>query len=292
MRVLLSYMNKNDDCYFYKGKPFSGVGFEIDNDKNVTAYEMEQGKIIKPYQSAYKINGQEFNQVDITAGITDYRETASFENRSYSGIGFEFKDDFCVAEILVINSIIWWQSQWDSKGILRRFDVPSPFFAEFYNWFPNGKIESIGIRWDRTGGFKYNGSIRFQEDEVIVDFTAESDFLKFFNEVHIMARFFPYVESKDLCKARWSEKVRLLGDDINDDFINMMIESGSWDHVTELTLANTNIENPVFNKLKNIRELCLDGGNKQIHEAIAQQLKQERPDISIYIDRFRYDTSR
>ena len=72
----------------------------------------------------------------------------------------------------------------------------------------------------------------------------------------------------------------------NDDFINMMIESGSWDHVIELKLLHTNIKSPVFHKLKNIRKLCLNGRNKQIHEAIAQQLKQERPDISVSIDGF------
>lgn len=281
MRVLLSSLNQIDGKYFYKNDLFSGVYFDVDDEKNVTAFEVIDGVVIKPYQSVCQPDNRRFRQVDITEDMTDYREFAQFKGQDYSGVGFEFDGEFCIAEVFIVDNSIFWEAQWTKQGIMFDYDVPNPFFLEGYRWYNNGKIKSMTITNDRVSGGNFSGSICFSENGDINKLIANNGFLGYtMKMINIQARFFPFKYVSDFKNYSWDENIILIGNDINDEFINMMIESECWNHVKRLTIRNTNVQNAKIFELESLKTLSIQTKN----EDLAYHIRENNPGIFVMIN--------
>jgi len=200
---------------------------------------------------------------------------------SFSGIGYEFDEGYCRREALILKNNVCWDTYWYPDGSFLSWEVPTPFFhREYYEWYPDQTYETIVI--EKKHG-DYKGILRFSDTAHLTLFGASRNFLKHFPDVYAQARFFPFAHREGFTMIDWAEEVRLVGEDIDDDFITMMIESPKWCHLRRLDLTDTLVENAPLYMLKGLEALHIHTKNVSKHQAWLEIIKTNHPTLTIIL---------
>ncbi|WP_211468259.1 hypothetical protein [Collimonas silvisoli] len=254
-RVLLSAMETKEGKYIYQNKLFSGIGFSIDVEEKVSAYEMNKGIILDPYYSICAPDNNEYMQVDLTGQLSDY-VLPQYLGQTFSGIGYEFTEDICDREVFLKNGVAYWEAHWHKNGNMLYFDVPNEFFEEIYEWYPSGAIKKIKI----SASNKFSGALDFTEDGRLRFLSSRDGLFQNLSYISTQAKFFHFEKISDIGKLQTVEEFSLLGNDIDDNFLDFMLDSKMFENTFVLKLINTNVESLNVNKLPLLRELHIDNG--------------------------------
>jgi hypothetical protein len=252
-RVMLSAMETKEEKYIYKNKLFSGIGFSVDAEGKVSAYEMNKGIVLDSYCPICAPDNNEYMQVDLTGQLSDY-VLPQYLGQTFSGIGYEFTEDICDREVFLKNGVAYWEAHWHKNGNMLYFDVPNEFFEEIYEWYPSGVIKKIKI----SASNKFSGALDFTEDGKLRFLSSRDGLFQNLGYISNQAKFFHLEKISDIGKLRAAEEFSFFGNDVNDNFLDFMVDSKMFENTFVLKLINTNVEHLNVNKLPLLQELHID----------------------------------
>jgi hypothetical protein len=248
-------MERKEEKYIYQNKLFSGIGFSVDADGKVSAYEMNKGIILNSYCSICAPDNNEYMQVDLTGQLSDY-VFPQYLGQAFSGIGYEFTENICDREVFLKNGVAYWEAHWHENGNMLYFDVPNKFFEEIYEWYPNGIIKKIKI----SASNKFSGALDFAEDGKLRFLSSRDGLFENLNYISTQAKFFHFENISDIGKLKAVEEFSFFGNDVSDNFLDLMLDSKMLENTFVLKLINTNVESLNIDKLPLLRELHIDNG--------------------------------
>lgn len=285
-RVKIELMELKGGRYFLLGREFSGVGFEIAQDKKVRAIELVNGIEAGRYHPLCASPGDQLDQVDLTGMLSDY-EVPLYQGHPFSGIGYEFDDGACTREVFLRNGIVYSEARWTEAGQMVYFDVPNDEFGEVYEWYSSGELRSVDV----TTNSKFHGGMRFSEDGELVILSACNGFLEAVPRIARKARFFPISDIHDIERLKISSDLTLFGGDIEDEFFRYLTDGGVLKKVSVLELINVGVNFLSLIDLPHLRELHVDGvelrgikhGSDECLD-VGSFAKQHRLSIKVFVD--------
>lgn len=288
-RVRFQAMEQREGRYWYRGTPFTGIGFSV-SDRKVSAFEVEDGIVTRPYRPICAPDNSEFLQIELGGELSDY-ETPVYLGKPFSGIGYEFAGDDCNFEAFLDKGDPLSQAHWDRNGTMVYFAAPpNDVFRETCEWYQNGAIKSIAI----STSTHFSGAVRFSEEGWLVVLTSRGGFLGQVSEIYTKARFFPISNVSEFATIRWAEEVTLAGDDIDDDFVGLIICCGALSGTSKLTLSDTNVKSFNVYSVTSLKEVnIIDSNNMKYlsnpHDTetinLARSIKKARPDLRVVLNR-------
>ncbi|WP_144030133.1 MULTISPECIES: hypothetical protein [unclassified Burkholderia] len=272
--------------YFLLGREFSGVGFEIAQDKKVRAIELANGIEAGGYHPLCASPGDQLDQVDLTGMLSDY-EVPLYQGHPFSGIGYEFDDGACTREVFLRNGIVYSEARWTEAGQMVYFDIPNEEFGEVYEWYSSGELKSVDV----TTNSEFYGGMRFSEDGELVILSACNGFLEAVPRIAGKARFFPISNIHDIERLKISSDLTLFGGDIEGEFFCYLMDGGVLKKVSVLRLINVGVNFLSLIDLLHLQELHVDGvelrgikhGNGECLD-VGSFVKQHGLSIKVFVD--------
>lgn len=258
-RILFSAMEKKDGKYIYRDNFFSGLGFSIDSEGKVSAFEVREGVVFNSYHSICAPNNEEYMQVDLTGQLSDY-VLPQYQGKPYSGIGYEFSDNICDREVFLENGITYSEAHWNENGDLMYFDIPNESFGEICEWYSNGMLKIVKI----STKDKFAGAISFAEDGKLNFLSSRGDLLKNLEYISSKAKFFPFKEISDIEKLEITKEFSLFGEDVTSEFLCRIIDAKMLANTTTLRLINTNVKYLNLKKIPLLRKLYINDESVKI----------------------------
>lgn len=276
-RVLFTAMSEVDGKYWYRDAPFTGVGFFAGEDC-VGGYWVNVGVLEKEYAPITCKTPFECRQLDLTGVLSDY-ELILQNGEPFTGVGYEFSDEFCIHEAYVSDGVIISDAYWNADGLMLHLGLDSGVFGEIYEWNLNGGRKSIDI----STGASFAGHFAYTQDGKLRYLNSNRGFLDALDGISKVSRYFPYGSLEDIFKSACEKNMILAGNDMNDASLMSVVYFLGSRFLEVLELRDTKVEDFNFNLLLNLRELRVSD-RKNDRSGFASTIKAENPKLRVFFN--------
>jgi len=277
MRLKANYLVLDEKSYLPNGKLFTGVGFQMVEGILVRAIEYSNGTEIGEYKSTWICTeGNEIALDKDTLESNDGFEPFIFEGERFTGVAYDFDEEFCVGELLFENGLI--------KEEISFFGGNSP---AFYEGFDNGLDQSIS--WYSDGSLKqfeiiysdsFRSSFNFDNQERLKSAMIQGGFLDYMDKIKGKLKYNQinsFMYFKNRCAAPY---LSLSGSGINDEFVSYLEMENGLNEIQKIAIGDTSLSVDVLTsiiKSQNVKEALIDDSRDILPKAL-KELKGDMPD--------------
>ena len=285
-RILLDSMGSISGQFLYHDRPFSGVGFSIDANKVVSSYEIVDGHIIRPYVPICVRDRSEFTEMDVTGMLSDYA-LVMFDDVPYSGVGYEFFNEFCDREVFLRNGLVESEARWNNNGNLVYFEAPNALFGEMYEWYPTAILKKVAI----STNDRFTLSFSFTDRNELSFVSSTRGGLRSLEYISQNARFFPLKHSTEIATMKAASELTLFGSDIEDDFLEMLTRSDVLAFTRTLKLVDTRIASMPAELAQQLEAFYVESSFENLEDGslpargFAEQVKLRNPKLRVFVAR-------
>ena len=178
-RIKKSALVSKNNKLFYRYKPFTGIVFDVVDQQVLDIFEYKDGEKDQEYQSQFIYKNDNDLCVDFEALAGEDEEEYEpflYKGNRYTGLYYEFENDFCVTECRCVDGIPWEDVGWYETGNLESFwtSMGNNSIFQSYNWYENDLFERIKI----CKSEKHTLEINFTEKQEITTIRVPADYLK------------------------------------------------------------------------------------------------------------------
>jgi len=278
-RILFRAMQEVSGRYWYRGKLFTGIGFFVDEENRVQGCRLNAGVVDGSYLPISQLIKAEFPQLNFTGTLSDY-DLVFHEGRLFTGVGYEFSDEYCIHEAYIKDGVINSDAYWDANGLLLQLSLSGENFGEIYEWHANGERKSVDISTSSS----FTGHLSYGEDGILYYINSNRGFFDALDEIAKAAVHFPFKGRIGLLEQKYANNFTLSGSDMNDENLATLVFSECFRHVESLKLVETaaaHIDLGTLSELKAVHVVSSDF----VRMEFAKNLKNKNPRLTITFNR-------
>lgn len=277
-RILLNRAERRGDVYYVDGQPFSGIGFERKVDGQVSASELLDGKIVRPYVSLCESEGPVQLRVDLGLGKADYEPTL-YDGKPLSGMGYVFSNGFCVYEALFKGGTENHYIDWHETGKIAACFLFHDGYGEQYDWYDSGGMNECRIQTSLAFGAFF----AFTEIGALKCVRLRDGAAGAIPKIAASSSFFPFHRLADIGQCKPDYPFSLDDNDFDDEILQLLIRSPLLTESRWLNLDGTKLTEASAAALGGLPKLeqltFINPDGKQ--EMLARAVHNRRPDIQV-----------
>ncbi len=281
LMVKSSALELMDDALFFRGEPFSGIAFEEAGGLIVDATVFKQGESHGPYRSPFFETPRNAARVVDTCpqiqGSKDYPEIIQFllGGEVFSGVYYEFQNEFCIYEGLIVDGFPKVQTEWHCNGDIASYEGPEGDFE-----FDHGFVLSYLCI---SNGTNCSLSVQFEAGAI----TSVRVLGNIFSELAPIAARMPFqfiTRNSDLLDYKAGSRLHIVDLHPDDGLFASMLDTGFLAKTTELIFSPDVLITPEqlrqLGALRRLMALDIYDRNRCL-EAAVLELRLQRPDLQI-----------
>ncbi|UOD29683.1 hypothetical protein INH39_30590 [Massilia violaceinigra] len=240
----------------------------------------DEGRFAGAYQPWRAPDASGLPKLDVTGLLSDDendRYSLPRHIQTFSGIGYQFQNGYCIHEILFDRGALVADGWWIGSGLLVGFNLIGKV-NHSYDWYSSGQLKSASV----ICGELFAGFLGFFENGRLRSLTLHGDFFSMLPDIAGATSFFPLKKRNDLAFLRGAENMYLSGRCVDNGVIELMANSGAFDATTALTINDATLGEvavSVLSRLTNLKTLSIESPDAA-QSAIAGNIKKLRPDIN------------
>lgn len=274
-------LSEVEGVFFYKGVPFSGIAFSLNDGVLLGAFEYKGGIKKEGYSFKYFSDMPETMTVDMDSlepeSEDDYEAFQCLHGKRFSGVALEFDGDVCTGELLFIRG--WCDSQitYFQSGVLESVELVEDGFSQIYQWYESGQIRKFEISVKNL----FSISLAFGSAGELNVFGMEGDYFDQIKKVLSKVKIPLYTEQSSVDGLKIGSFVSLSGSSFNDELFKRMFLKGSFKQAQHVVLhaALTEKSLSALQKLEYLIRLDIRSDSLGIEDA--KRFKSEKPDCYV-----------
>lgn len=287
LRILSSALQFKDNLCLYQDKPFSGIGYFINDHKIEKIIEYREGSEYGNYYNELLPVKSDLlkvmNEVLTPADPDDYEEVEpySYYDQPFTGISYEFFEDTCNAETMFDKGWIIYRTRWNHSGRLFFYECSESDIAQEVRWHDNGTPEGFFLQKKN----EFSIEAKFADKSTLESLHIDGNYFKKINN-HKNIKFNIIKDLKSLENFSCSDYFMLSGVSITDDIYQHLVKKNDLSEIVQLCLYNTSLSNAVINKLfkiKNMKTVIINDKRLELTDFI-RQMKIQYPHVAIRLN--------
>ncbi|WP_425641694.1 hypothetical protein ACPUEK_17920 [Marinomonas gallaica] len=282
LRVNKIALREIEGVLFYKGEPFNGIVFSLNDGILIDAFKCESGFRKEEYSFQYFSNITETTTVvdmDILEAENDddYEAFQCLNGNRFSGVALEFDGDFCTGEIFFVRG--WSDSQitYFQSGKLDSVELIEERFSQIYQWHDSGQLK----RFEISERDSFSISLAFNSVGEFSAFGLEGDYFEKIKRVIKKIKLPLYTDKTSVYKLTSGSFASLSGSAFNDDIFKIMSLKGCFNKTQNIVL-HTAMTKKSFSNLKDLNHLVrLVINSNSLELKDAKNLKLAKPNCYI-----------
>lgn len=284
LRVNAEVLSKESDRYYYQGNLFTGVAFSVVGCTITKAVQYQIGLATSKYVSEYFLDVDEQTTVNsdcLEPENEGYDEPACYNGTRFSGIAYDFDNNFCTGELHYENGWLGSQINYYLSGKLEFVELIGKDLSQKYYWYENGQIGRFEIfardLLEIRLAFNQQGevtliSIDGQYFEKIASFTDKIKY-PLFNKDNFIS---------DLIG---SDCLNIFGSTVDDELFKRLIAKGGLKNTSKLHIYGTPLAAKSIDELvsiPNIKQILVKSDVLNVEDM--KKFKFQRPDCYVELN--------
>ncbi len=238
VRINIDTLESRDGLYFFNGEIFEGIGYEIAGHRVVGVFMFEKGARREKLHSEISpgIQAQGVLSKYLAPDEQNYDgEPVVLDGTPYTGLAYEFKDQFCVCEELYkdgrsIRAITWYRS-----GDIASYEIWDEEVTQDIGWYENGQVEFV--RYIERDSFEME--LRSNKNGLIKAFRLYGAYFKKLGAIKNRLKLNKYDMNYIENEFSADQSIYMSGDGVDDTVLRSMITSKGLSGVKRIDLFNT-----------------------------------------------------
>jgi hypothetical protein len=284
-RLKKSALVSQDNNFFYQYRAFNGIVFEVVDELIPTPLEYQDGVILQNYHNEYIPIADNEICIDQSALVGKEDEDCEpfmYQDKEFSGVAYDFDEEFCIAETRYIDGINWAETNWSLTGELTSFSSSFDNIFQAYEWYENGFFESIDICESET----HTMELKFTEKQELSSIDISIDYFNNISKFKTRLKFH-FLESKSFSKeVKIGSKLFASGLGVDDMVFSELQSCPGFSDLKSITLFGTSVSNICISSLekyKSLKNISIDDKRNEVMIA-TKKLKLRRPECFIELN--------
>lgn len=281
LRIKSNCLTTKDDTYYFREEPFTGVAFELDNGEVIGKKNYREGIPAGDYVNEYFPPMDNLLHVDDDCLEEDERsysgEPFCYNGERFTGIAYEFANEFCVSELLYRKGILDSEAGYNQSGRLEVLDIHENGLSQEFVWDTGGEVVKIKLFQKDALDF----SIEFDEEHRLKSLVIKGSYFERIDELKQLVRFNIFESKEFLRDCRAAGFLLLSGESIDDEVLQNIIDKGGLDDTKRLYIYNSLITVnglQTVKSLKDLTELRVKSRDEGLITAL-RELKESLPEL-------------
>ena len=287
-RVKKSVLINENNKFLYQYKAFTGIVFNVVDQQILDIFECKEGVRIADYYSQFISRNNSEQCIDYVALVgenADDFEPFLYQGERYTGLYYEFDEDFCVTESRCINGVRWEEAGWSPTGELESFSTSygDHDIYQSYDWYKNNFLGRFYICNSKS---HQTLEIEFTEKQEITSIDISIDYLNTSPEFEHHLRYHYLIGYTLVEDARIAPRLFASGLGVNDQFFSELQSCAGFNKMETLLLYTTSISTESLLSLENhptLKSISVNDEREDIIQA-TRELKLRHPNCAIELN--------
>jgi len=271
--ILLTKLELKNNKYYYEGAEYNGVVFDAYANGKIQAHHYVNGVKAEPYKSKFLPE----NQNDIALYLMPQvllDEISAQKNAMYTGDVFLYKNfpftgyvyafdkkGYCYYEAVTnqgayesfVEYFIGSMQLSELALTYKGYEKEIYEFHEFYQFCENGNLSSLNFyKSFASQKKKYSLSFNFSKKSEVERISSMANIPNEIEGLFKELRLEKYASFEKLMSYGFSKELRLYGEGIDEDFIDLIVDQNSFKNIKTLNLCRVGLTEKSVEKIKQI----------------------------------------
>ncbi|BDM64475.1 hypothetical protein NFHSH190041_19270 [Shewanella sp. NFH-SH190041] len=282
MRVKSEKINFIKDKAYLDNKLFNGISYSVSNGiiKKISQYK--NGIEYESYNGIINIIPNSKLVEMAYLKIENDLEPIYYNGDRFSGIAFDFDNDYCVGETLIKDGLIKEEVSFFDNGKINSYDRADECLNQFNSWYFDGEVNEIKIVTPDSLYF----SLKLNEHKKL-NYLNISD--SFFDKVKSISNFLKFNYVNDItffANIKVAEYLSLSGKGINDMLFDYLSKSEGLKKLKKINIRGTSISDSIinaFDRAENLSEIIIFHNDESMRYTL-QNFKINHKNCTIYFN--------
>lgn len=285
LKVNRDALSVDSGKFYYEGKLFTGVGFEVTDCTVNRAVKYKDGDAENTYINEHLSTTKHrpaiiFDCLEPEDEMEE--EPLCYKGTRFSGLAYDFDGDLCVGELLFESG---WQGSamtYYKSGFFDSIEIINDDCAQKYYWYELGQIKRLDL-YERNS---FDVNLNFNEDGLISTISIDGRYFDRIKEVREELMFCLYDHTGFTKNLSASDYLYLSGSSIDSELFSNLLKSDGLKNTTTLRIFSTPLTIENLEKLIPINNIIeLDVESEVITLEEMQKLKSKKPNCLIGFNR-------